>query len=45
MKKHPRTQKQPTVVEWVSFIPNQGHVFTQYVDGKAVWLAGVYLGR
>ena len=31
-------------VEWTTFIPGQGHVFTQYVDGRAIWLAGVRVG-
>ena len=28
-------------MEWVTYLPNVGHVLTQYVDGRAVWLAGV----
>lgn len=41
MKQPKRTQ----IVEWVTFIPNKGHVLTQYVNGRAVWLAGEYRGR
>lgn len=32
-------------MEWTTFIPNVGHVFTQYVDGRAIWIAGVYVAN
>lgn len=29
------------IMSWVSFIPNKGHVYTEYRDGRAIWIAGV----
>jgi hypothetical protein len=34
-------KKRSWTMEWVTYLPNVGHVLTQYIDGKAVWLAGV----
>ena len=33
------------VVSWVSFIPNKGHVYTEYRDGRAIVIAGVRVAK
>ena len=31
------------VMGWAVYIPNKGHVWVEYRDGKAVWINGEYI--
>lgn len=41
MKRRSQYRRRSWTIEWVVYIPGQGHCLTQYTDGQAVWLAGV----
>ena len=37
--------KKGWVMSWVTFIPNKGHVYTEYRDGRAIFIAGARVAR